>query len=86
MTMPETVRDIDRMRQALEEIKRLHAEITFLIDDGEPVERIKRVCSICCLNIGRFGGYRGKECEESHQHTADGPACSTVEIIARAGL
>lgn len=75
--------EAEKMRAALEEIRRLHSETAFWMDDAEPGERIKVVCTLCCLDVG---GYRSEECESSHEHTADGPACSTAEIIARAGL
>ena len=75
--------EAEKMRAALEEIKRLHAETAFWMNDAEPGERIKVVCNICCLDAG---GHRSEECEDSHEHSADGPVCSTVEIIARAGL
>lgn len=75
--------EAEKMRTALEEIKRLHAEAAFWDDDAQPGERIRMVCNICCLDPG---GYPSDECEESHEHSADGPACSTAEIIARCGL
>lgn len=75
--------EAEKLRTALEEIKRLHAETAFWDDNAQPGERISVVCTICCLDPS---GYRSDECEESHEHSADGPACSTAEIIARAGL
>ena len=75
--------EAEKLRAALEEIRRLHAETAFWMDGAEPGERIKVVCNICCLDAS---GYRSEECEDSHEHSADGPACSTTEIIARAGL
>lgn len=77
------IADAEKLRAALEEIKRLHAEVAFWSDDAEPGERIRVVCVICCLDVG---GYPSEECDDSHDHSADGPGCSTGEIIARAGL
>ena len=70
---------IDTMRAALEEIKRLHARS--VTRPGMP--GAVAVCALCCLDTG---GYRTDECIDSHEHTTDGPVCSTTEIIARAGL
>lgn len=85
MTIPETVRDIDRMRAVLEEIKRLHATRTaefgiLAARHGSPVA----VCGHCCIDAR--SGYVSADCVDCHQHTATGPACCTAEIIARAGL
>ena len=77
------VTEIDTMRAALQEIKRLHAvSLVWESTIGEE-RKLKSVCVLCCLDTG---GYRTDECEDSHEHTADGPVCSTTEIIARAGL
>lgn len=52
------------------------------------------ICSLCCTDVGAQTGREGQprpvqvseECVDSHDHAPGRPACSTVEIIERAGL
>jgi hypothetical protein len=68
------IADAEKLRAALEEIRRLHGTVT--------VDALV-VCAICCLDVG---GVRHDECVDSHEHTDTGPGCSTTEILARAGI
>lgn len=87
--------EAEKMRTALEEIKRLHAPRgvcegcgdTYRPHDRDCIDGgpLLSVCSVCCFD----GHGWGDECQGAHDHvgdTADGPACSTAEIIARCGL
>lgn len=64
-----------RFRAALEEIRRLHAPR--IMPDGE------MWCDLCCFDES---GHQTEDCAESHDHQPGRAACSTAEIIARAGL
>lgn len=71
--------EAEKLRAALEEVRRLHQPMVMPIDG-----RLLMVCSHCCFEEG--SGMSTEDCLDSHEHTADGPACATAEIIARAGL
>lgn len=79
MSIAETVRAIDHMRAALEEIKRLHS--VRILQKGQSAWRAG--CQVCCCDES---GHQTEDCLGSHEHTLNGPVCSTAEIIARAGL
>lgn len=70
------IAEAEKLRTALEQIQRLHAPI-IMPTDCVPV------CSMCCFDEA---GYQTSDCMDSHEHSDSGPACSTAEIIARAGL
>ena len=70
--------EAEKLRAALEEIKRLHAPLMMPVND-----ELWRVCDHCCFEDD---GHLTEDCAQSHEHTADGPGCATAEVIARAGL
>jgi hypothetical protein len=41
------------------------------------------LCDHCCFDDA---GQQTDDCANSHEHSVDGPACHTAEIIARSGL
>lgn len=67
--------EAEKLRAALEEIRLLHS--ARIMPDGE------MWCDVCCFDES---GHQTEDCELCHEHTAEGPGCSTAEIIARAGL
>lgn len=67
--------EAEKMRAALEEIKRLHS--ARIMPDGQ------MWCDLCCFDES---GHQTEDCAASHEHQAGWAACSTTEIIARAGL
>ena len=69
--------EAEKLRAALEEIKRLHEPRRW----GSTDQIL--ICPLCCLDAA---GYREQFCVDYHEHTADGPGCATAETIARAGL
>lgn len=88
--------EAEKLRTAIEEIRRLHAPVAVCSGchlrecpgdcdwhkyDVDPTEI---VCNVCCFD--ERDAARGAWCLEAHDHTADGPGCSTAEIVARAGL
>ena len=82
--------EAEKLRAALEEIKRLHAPRSAMCDEcyGGGCRDCEdaggwQICSLCCLDEE---GDVLDNCIACHQHTNDIPACSTAEIIARAGL
>lgn len=89
--------EAEKLRAALEEIKRLHAPVTVCAychlkecpgDDCDfasgYLDEPERVCGICCWDNN--DNAREQVCIDSHEHVDGGPACSTAEIIARAEL
>ena len=68
----------DTYRAALQQIRQLHAPMMMPIDGG-----LLMLCDHCCFDDA---GHQTDDCATSHEHTADGPACHTTEIIARSGL
>lgn len=83
------------MRNAIEEIKRLHAPVEVCpgchliecpgdCDWNEGCDDTARVCGICCWDNN--DNAREQTCIDTHDHDRGGPACSTAAIIARAGL
>lgn len=68
--------EAEKLRAALEEIKRLHWPKH--VDDTDQDAANILVCAHCCSD--------GENCLDFHDHDTTGPACSTAEIIARAGL
>lgn len=70
------VGEIDALRSALEQIKKLHS--ARIMPDGQ------MWCDICCFDES---GQQTEDCAQSHDHLRwTAAACSTTEIIARAGL
>lgn len=68
--------EAEKMRAALEEIKRLHS--ARIMPDGQ------MWCDICCFDQS---GHQTEDCAQSHEHRIEWTsACSTAEIIGRAGL
>lgn len=67
--------EIDRRDAALREIRQLHS--ARIMPDGQ------MWCDICCFDES---GQQTEDCAQSHQHRTGWAACSTTEIIARAGL
>lgn len=74
--------EAEKLRTALEEIQRLHQPMMFPV--GAKLEHWVKLCSVCCFE--ESSNRQTEDCELCHEHTAEGPACSTAEIIARAGL
>ena len=70
--------EAEKTYAALEQIKQLHAAIVMPIDN-----RLLLLCDHCCFDDA---GQQTDDCANSHEHTVDGPACHTAEIIAKAGL
>lgn len=71
------IADAEKLRAALEEIKRLHQPMMM------PGSSLLMLCDHCCFEDC---GNQTADCAESHQHTAGGPGCATADIIARWGL
>lgn len=82
---------------ALTEIKRLHTPVTACpgchlrecpgdcdCDWNSYDHPVALVCGICCWS--QVDNARDPGCIDSHDHAPGRPACSTVEIIERAGL
>ena len=74
--------EAEKLRAALEEIRRLHQPMMF--PAGADLQRWVKVCGHCCF--GEATGQQSDDCAVFHEHAADGPGCATAEIIARAGL
>jgi hypothetical protein len=70
--------EAEKTRAALEQIKQLHAPMVMPIND-----HLLLLCDHCCFDDA---GQQTDDCANSHQHTVDGPACHTAEIIAQAGM
>ncbi len=70
--------EAEKTYAALKQIKQLHAAIVMPIDN-----HLLLLCDHCCFDDA---GQQTDDCANSHQHTVDGPACHTAEIIAQAGL
>ena len=70
--------EAEKTHAALNQIKQLHAAIVMPIND-----HLLLLCDHCCFDDA---GQQTDDCANSHQHTVDGPACHTAEIIARSGL
>ena len=70
--------EAEKTHAALDQIKQLHAAIVMPIND-----HLLLLCDHCCFDDA---GQQTDDCATSHQHTVDGPACHTAEIIARSGL
>ncbi len=70
--------EAEKTRAALEQIRQLHAPTLMPIDGG-----LLKLCDHCCFDDA---GQQTDDCANSHEHTVDGPACHTAEIIARSGL
>lgn len=92
-TVAARIADAEKAVAALEEIKRLHTPMEVCAGCGQvdchpccttSVEECLSICRSCCRDE-RYA-MAANECWRSHEHTADGPACATAEIIARAGL
>jgi len=67
--------EAEKLRAALEEIRLLHS--ARIMPDGQ------MWCDVCCFDEG---GHQTEDCAQSHEHHVGWAACSTTEIIARAGL
>lgn len=75
-TLARAFSEIDAISTALEEIKRLHS--ARIMPDGQ------MWCDICCFDES---GQQTEDCAQSHDHLRwTAAACSTTEIIVRAGL
>jgi hypothetical protein len=72
------IADAEKLRAALEEIRRLHQPMMLPIGSS-----LLMVCDHCCFEDS---GHQTEDCAASHEHTVDGPACHTAEILARSGL
>lgn len=72
------IADAEKLRAALEEIRRLHQPR--ILPTGSS---LLMVCDHCCFEDS---GQQTEDCVASHEHTVDGPACHTTEIIGRSGL
>jgi hypothetical protein len=70
--------EAEKLRAALEQIKQLHAAIVMPINN-----HLLLLCDHCCFDDA---GKQTDDCANSHEHTVDGPACHTAEIIATADL
>jgi hypothetical protein len=70
--------EAEKTHAALAEIKRLHAPMVMPIDN-----HLLLLCDHCCFDDA---GQQTDDCANSHEHSVDGPACHTAEIIAKAGL
>ena len=68
--------ELDRRDAALREIRQLHS--ARIMPDGQ------MWCDICCFDES---GQQTEDCAQSHDHVRwTAAACSTTEIIVRAGL
>ena len=92
--------EAEKLRAALEEIKRLHAPSVACrgccstqcpgdCDWSDAYNgELLTVCGHCCIDIGEHR--QNDECLTDHEHGVEYgdqvAACSTAEIIARAGL
>lgn len=90
--------EAEKLLAVVEEIRRLHAPV--LVCNGchlrecpgdcdwpshvDSHEATETICAVCCFD--ERDAARGEWCISAHEHTLGGPACSTAEIIARAGL
>jgi hypothetical protein len=70
--------EAEKLRAALEEMMRLHQPILL-----PTAKAVYMLCDHCCFDDS---GHQTQDCIDSHEHSFDGPACATAEIIARAGL
>ena len=70
--------EAEKTYAALEQIKQLHAPMVMPIDN-----HLLLLCDHCCFDDA---GQQTDDCANSHEHTVDGPACHTAEIIAKAGM
>lgn len=70
--------EAEKTHAALNQIKQLHAPMVMPIND-----HLLLLCDHCCFDDA---GQQTDDCANSHQHSVDGPACHTAEIIARSGL
>ncbi len=77
-TLEARITDCERLRAALEDIKRLHAPAKFT-SMGSSWE----VCSTCCVDPD---GATSSDCDIWHDHVDGAPTCATAAIIERAGL
>lgn len=88
--------EAEKLRTALEEIKRLHAPVQVCNgchlrecpgdcdSDWNWAEHLTEIiCSVCCFD--ERDAARGTWCIEAHDHFNDA-TCSTTDILARAGL
>ena len=77
-TIETRIAEAEKLRAAIDQIKRLHAPMVMPIND-----HLLLLCDHCCFDDA---GQQTDDCANSHEHTVDGPACHTAEIIAQAGL
>lgn len=73
--LADALAQIDRMRQALTDIRALHAPY---VEQGTRVP----VCMHCCTDRDGFTA----ECLDHHDHRPGQPLCPTAAILDRVGL
>lgn len=94
------IADAEKLRAALQDIKRLHDEVVVCRGccsahcpgDCDWSERyggeLLTVCNHCCIDTFHQG--QNEECIDEHEHSSEygdqAGACATAEIIARCGL
>ena len=74
----------EHLRQALEEIRRIHAPVQIGVLPGDCFQ----VCAGCCYadDFDRDTAHRMSACVDWHHHGDEYPICPTAAILDRAGI